>query len=46
MNFYTILAILAISTIGIYSGNLAFAQVDPLIDIEFLQTGEIRTFEN
>ena len=46
MNFYTILAILAISTIGIYSGNLAFAQVDPLIDIEFLQTGELRTFEN
>jgi len=46
MNFYTILAILAISTIGIYSGNSAFAQVDPLIDIEFLQTGEIRTFEN
>lgn len=46
MNFYTILAILAISTIGIYSGNLAFAQVDPLIDIEFLQTGVLNTSEN
>lgn len=46
MNFYTILAILAISTIGIYSGNSAFAQVDPLIDIEFLQTGVLNTSEN
>ncbi len=46
MNFYTILAIFVISTLGVFTVNLALAQVDPLIDIEFLQTGELNTSEN
>jgi len=46
MNFYIILAIFVISTLGIFTINLTSAQVDPLIDIEFLQTGEINTSEN
>lgn len=46
MNFYTILAIFVISTLGVFTVNLALAQVDSLIDIEFLQTGEINTSEN
>ncbi len=46
MNFYTILAIFIISTLGIFTVNLASAQVDPLIDIVFLQTGELNTVEN
>ena len=46
MNIYTIFAILLISSIGIFSGNSAFAEVDPLIDIEFLQTGVLNTSEN
>ena len=46
MNFYTILIIFLISTIGVFSGNFVIAQVDPLIDIGFLQTGELNTDEN
>ncbi len=36
----------AIMVLGIFTVNFAFAQVDPLIDIEFLQTGELNTSEN
>ena len=32
--------------LGIFTVNFAFAQVDPLIDIEFLQTGVLNTSEN
>lgn len=46
MNFSMILAILTLSTIGFFTMNYATAQVDPLTDIGFLQTGEINTFEN
>ena len=46
MNFYTVLAIFIISSLGIFSINAVSAQVDPLIDIEFLQTGELNTAEN
>jgi len=46
MNFYTILTIFAISGLGTFAINDVLAQVDPLIDIEFLQTGEINTSEN
>ncbi len=46
MNFYTILAIFVISTLGIFTVNSASAQVDPLIDIVFLQTGELNTVKN
>jgi len=43
MNFYIIFAIVLFSTLGIVSTNNVFAQVDPLSDIEFLQTGELST---
>ena len=46
MNFYTILAIFAILALGVFTVNSAFAQVDPLSDIVFLQTGELNTDEN
>jgi len=46
MNFYTILAIFVISTLGVFTINLSSAQVDPLVDIAFLQTGELNTSEN
>jgi len=46
MNVYTILAIFVISALGVFTINLTSAQVDPLIDIEFLQTGELNTSEN
>lgn len=46
MDFYTILVIFVISTLGIFTINLTSAQVDPLIDIEFLQTGVLNTSEN
>jgi len=46
MNFYTILAIFVISTLGVFTVNLTSAQVDPLIDIVFLKTGELNTVEN
>lgn len=46
MSIYTIFTILLISSIGIFSVNSAFAEVDSLIDIEFLQTGVLNTFEN
>ena len=46
MNFYTVLAIFVISSLGIFSINAVSAQVDPLIDIAFLQTGELNTAEN
>jgi len=46
MNFYTILAIFVISTLGVFTVNMTSAQVDPLVDIVFLQTGELNTSEN
>ncbi len=46
MNFYIILAIFVISTFGMFTINSTSAQVDPFIDIEFLQTGELNTSEN
>jgi len=46
MNFYTILAIFVISIFGVFTVNLTSAQVDPLFDIAFLQTGELNTAEN
>ncbi len=38
--------IFAIMVLGIFTVNFAFAQVDPFIDIEFLQTGVLNTSEN
>ncbi len=46
MNFYTILVIFAILTLGVFTLNSAYAQVDSLSDIVFLQTGELNTDEN
>ena len=46
MNFYKILLIFVISSLGVYVTNEAYAQVDPLIDIGFLQTGQLNTVEN
>ena len=46
MNFYTILAIFVISTLGVFTVNPLSAEVDPLVDIAFLQTGELNTSEN
>jgi len=42
MNFYMIFTIFAISSLG-FTMNFASAQVDPLSDIEFLQTGILET---
>jgi hypothetical protein len=46
MNFYSISKVFAIMVLGIFTVNFAFAQVDPLTDIEFLQTGVLNTPEN
>jgi len=46
MNFYIILSIFTVSSLGMFVTNDASAQVDPLIDIEFLQTGVLNTYEN
>jgi len=46
MNFHIIIIIFSILILGVFTVNLASAQVDPLIDIEFLQTGELNTVEN
>lgn len=46
MNFYIILTIFVILSLSIIGINETHAQVDPLIEIEFLQTGELNTFEN
>jgi len=46
MNFYSILVIFAILTLGVFTLNSTYAQVDPLSDIVFLQTGELNTDEN
>lgn len=46
MNLYNILGAFSIITINIFATNLVFAQVDPLNDIGFLQTGELQTIEN
>ena len=43
MNFYTILTIFAVLTLSIFTVKTVYAQVDPLSDIEFLQTGELAT---
>ena len=46
MNFYIITAIFSILILGVFAVNLVSAQVVPLIDITFLQTGELNTSEN
>ena len=46
MIFNSIIGIVLILVLGIYLNNLATAQVDPVNDIEFLQTGELHTTEN
>ena len=46
MNLYIILTILVVLTIGYTYDNLANAQVDPLSEIIFFQTGELQTKEN
>ncbi len=46
MNFYTTFVLFLIFTLGVFTINSASAQVDPLIDIDFLQTGELNTSEN
>ncbi len=46
MNIYIIIVIFSILILGVFTVNLVSAQVDPLIDIEFLQTGELNTVEN
>jgi len=46
MNFYTTFALFLIFTLGVFTINSASAEVDPLIDIDFLQTGELNTSEN
>jgi len=45
MNFYTLLVILGISSLGIFTTNFTYA-VDPLSDVEFLQNGVLETSEN
>ena len=45
MNFYIILTIFTISSLGVFAINSASAQIDPLVDIGFLQYGEINTKE-
>ena len=45
MNFYLFLTIF-VFLIGFISINSAYAQIDPLSDIEFLQTGQINTANN
>jgi len=46
MNFYIILTIFTISSLGVFAVNSASSQIDPLTDIGFLQSGEINTKEN
>ena len=46
MNFYTILALFVILTLGAFSVNFAYSQIDPLSKIEFLQTGKLATDEH
>jgi len=46
MKINTIIVIFSILILGVFTVNLVSAQVDPLIDIEFLQTGELNTVEN
>jgi len=46
MNINIIIVIFSILILGVFTVNLVSAQVDPLIDIEFLQTGELNTVEN
>jgi hypothetical protein len=46
MNFFTILTISIGFSLIALSGNYVLAQVDPLSNIRFLQTGQINTDEN
>ncbi len=46
MKINTIIVIFSILILGVFTVNLVSAQVDSLIDIEFLQTGELNTVEN
>jgi len=46
MNIYIIIVIFSTLILGVLTVNLALAQVDPLIDIVFLQTGELNTVKN
>ena len=45
MNFYPLLAI-SIFSIGLFSTQVVSAQIDPLNEIDFLQTGNLFTAEN
>ena len=46
MNFFTISIIFVILVIGTLGNNFVYAEIDPLSDIVFLQTGELNTAEN
>ncbi len=46
MKINTIIVIFSILILGVFTVNLVSAQVDPLIDIVFLQTGELNTSDN
>ncbi len=47
LNYLSVqIALLIISTLSVFTINLTFAQVDPLLDISFLQTGQLNTVEN
>lgn len=46
MDFFVFLSILTIISLGIFTPFVTFAQIDPLNDIEFLQTGELNFPEN
>jgi len=46
MNIYMIIVIFSILILGVFTVNLVSAQVDPLVDIVFLQTGELNTSDN
>ncbi len=45
MNFYLLLTV-SFFIIGLFSTELVFAQIDPLNEIDFLQTGNLFTSEN
>ena len=46
MNIFTILGIFIVFGLGYFSFNSVYAQIDPLSEIEFFQTGELGTLEN
>ena len=46
MKRFYIIAIIGMVSFGITTANQAFAEIDPINDISFLQTGIINTYEN